>query len=220
MKRTTVLSFAVLFVLFGAALSPLSSRWASPIYSPVPSSWSSLGESTRAHRDSEPITIFFVRHAETAGSTRSGGDPQLSEAGRARAASLARLLAHADVTRFFSSEYSRTRGTLAELAKKNELEVIAASKGEEQIEALRSLPPGTVAVLAGHSNTVPALIRGLGGELERMLPHERYGPMLAHHEYDRLFCVTLDPVSGRAIATIELGYGETCPAPKEAGASR
>jgi len=165
-----------------------------------------------------PITVFFVRHAETAGSTRTGGDPELSEAGRTRAHALARMLAPAGVTRFFSSEYARTRATLGPLLEASgedpaNLEVIAARSSDEQLTALRSLEPGTLAVVAGHSNTVPPMVLGLGGEVRGLVENERHGPMLEHHRYDRLFCVTLDPRSARVLSSIELAYGEPCPAP-------
>jgi len=45
-------------------------------------------------------TIFIVRHAEKTG----GDDPELSEAGRARAESLATVLKDAGITAIYNSE--------------------------------------------------------------------------------------------------------------------
>src|SRR5438045_7579771 len=60
-------------------------------------------------------TIFFVRHAEKAG---GGGDnPDLSEAGRARAESLATVLKDADISAIYTTELKRTQQTAAPLAK-------------------------------------------------------------------------------------------------------
>lgn len=171
-----------------------------------------VGEARPAPAE-KPVTVVLVRHAETAGSTRTGGDPELSEAGRGRARALARLLAHAGVTRLFSSEYARTRATLAPLAEAldAEVEVVSARDGAEQVERLRALPPGSVAVVAGHSNTVPGLVRALGGEVADLEEGR-----LRHAEYDRLFLVTLPsgvalPPGDVAVQTLELRYGPAGP---------
>jgi len=211
MKRSAALWIPVLLVgLLGLSTTP-SFDGSAP-----------EGAGPRGVAGEAPITVFFVRHAETAGSTRTGGDPELSEAGLRRARSLARMLAPAGPTRFFSSEYARTRATLGPLLEacgggSEELEVVAAGSSGEQLEALRSLEPGTLAVVCGHSNTVPSMVLGLGGEARGLLEHERYGPMLEHHRYDRLFCVTLEARTGRALSSVELGYGEPCPAPDAEG---
>jgi hypothetical protein len=49
---------------------------------------------------------------------------------------------------------------------------------DEVVEAIRSLPAGEVALVIGHSNTVPEIIAGLGGPSL---------PMLASTEFDNLF---------------------------------
>jgi phosphohistidine phosphatase SixA len=113
----------------------------------------------------KPVAVFLLRHAETAAPTGGGGDPELSEPGKARAQQLARLLGKAGVTHLFASEYARTQATLAPLAGALGLKVETVPAGESarQVAALRALPPGSVAVVAGHSNTVPALVEALGG---------------------------------------------------------
>jgi len=158
--------------------------------------------------DRKPVTVFFVRHAETAASTRTGGDPDLSEAGRERGDSLARLLSKAGVTHLYASQAQRTQQTLAPLAAALELEVevIPAQEGERQLQAVKSLPPGSVAVVAGHSNTVPGMVEALGGEIADLVESERYGGMFDHDSYDRLILVIL-PVGEDQVQTIELRYG-------------
>ena len=66
-------------------------------------------------------TIFFVRHAEKA----QGEDPDLTEAGRARAESLASLLKDTGISAIYTSEVKRTQQTAAPLAKLLHLEPIA-----------------------------------------------------------------------------------------------
>lgn len=168
----------------------------------------------RPSTDAElPVTIFLVRHAETEGSTNTERDPALSEAGERRAGELARLLGHAPVTHLYCTEFRRTRATLEPLAAQLELDPaeIAAAGADEQGAALRALPPGSVAVVVGHSNTVPGLVRLLGGEAHDLVDHPRFGGMLRHHEHDRVFVVTRPAEEDGAVQTIELRYGPPNP---------
>ena len=157
-----------------------------------------------------PVTVFALRHAETLESTKTARDPELSHDGKVRAATLASLLEHAGVTHLFSSPYVRTKTTLAPLAEvlKLEVKVIDPKKTDSYVAALAALPPGSVAVVAGHSNTVPGLVIALGGEATDLESHPSYGPMLAHDSHNRLFQITLPGVDGAAVSTIELRYGE------------
>jgi phosphohistidine phosphatase SixA len=150
--------------------------------------------------------VFFVRHAEKAQDDPK--NPSLSEAGEQRAEALARLLSAAEVTHLFASEFRRTRDTLAPLAKQRglEVQVISAQDPDAQKEALLALPPGSVAVVAGHSNTVPGMVRDLGGDLGGLVHHEKHGDMLGDDEYHRLFLVIL-PGKGQEARTLELRYG-------------
>jgi phosphohistidine phosphatase SixA len=160
-------------------------------------------------------TVIFVRHAEKDPSGDSQ-DPRLGEAGRKRAAALARLLAPAGVSRLYASEYRRTQETLAPLAERTgkKVEILPAGDPQRMIAALASLPAGTVCVVAGHSNTIPALVVKLGGHVSRVSTTAQ-GPQLAESEFDRMFVVTLGPpdtssgsTSRTAISTLELGYGD------------
>jgi len=163
-----------------------------------------------------PVTVVLVRHAETAGSTREGGDPPLSEAGRARAEALARTLAMSGVTHLFASEALRCRETLAPLGTARKLEPTAIPAGEtaRQVAALRALPPGSVAVVAGHSNTVPAMVRALGGKMSGLVDDPRYGSLVPHEDYGRMVVLVLAGGDAPA-ATVELRYGDEPASPAE-----
>lgn len=160
-----------------------------------------------AEEPQQPTLVFFVRHAEKARDDPK--DPNLNEAGRQRAQDLAQLLSVAGVTHLFSSEFRRTQQTLAPLAQQQKLEVqvISAEDPDKQKGALLQLPSGSVAVVAGHSNTVPALVQSVGGSLDGLLQDEQYGAMLHHGEYDRLFLVILS-AGAPGVRTLELRYGE------------
>jgi len=112
-------------------------------------------------------TIFVVRHAERAdaasgGSPMMASDPDLSDAGRARATSLAAALKDARITAIFTTEYKRTRQTAEPLAKALGIEatVVAARDMPALIEKLKGATGN--ALVVGHSNTVGEVIAGLG----------------------------------------------------------
>jgi len=151
-------------------------------------------------------TVIVLRHAEK-DPQGDPKDPGLSAAGVARAQALARLLAPGKPTRLFASEFQRAQRTLDPLAQALGLkvEVAAAGKGAELAQRLRALPEGSLSVVVGHSNTVPALVEALGGRIERLEKG-----FLAETEFGRLFVLTLPPAesAGRvATTTLELAYG-------------
>lgn len=129
--------------------------------------------------------VILTRHAERAdgAATMSAPgaapvDPQLSAAGEARAQKLATMLADANITAMFTTEFRRTKDTAAPLAAKLKLtpEIVAASKAADIIAKIQAHADDIVFVV-GHSNTVPAIIKALGG------PELTIGD----NEYDNLF---------------------------------
>ncbi len=173
-------------------------------------------------------TAILLRHAEKdPGADPS--DPGLSGAGRKRAQALSRLLARAGVSHLFASEFHRTRETLEPLAQAGNLkvEIVRAANTAELAARIEALPVGSVSVVAGHSNTIPALAQALGGEIAN-LESTPQGPALSEKDYGRLFVVTLGPeIRGEApvgeppagnppgklpvkrdTAVLELAYGE------------
>jgi len=156
--------------------------------------------------------VFFVRHAEK--STDDPRDPSLSAEGEARSEALARMLSGAGVTHLFSSEYRRTRDTLAPLAERigRKVREIPAADPEAQIAAIRELPAGSIAVVAGHSNTVPRLVEMLGGKVSGLVD-TAHGAMIADDTYDRMFLLVLPSAGAGASVvdraqTVELRYGD------------
>ena len=129
----------------------------------------------------DPVTVFVVRHAERE-STES--DSPLSPVGAARAERLADMLMDAGITHAFSTEFVRTRATVAPLAARLGVTptVVPGRDLNALISALQALPPGSRALVAGHSNTINQIAGRLGG-LEI--------PALPETEYDRLYVVTI-----------------------------
>jgi broad specificity phosphatase PhoE len=141
-------------------------------------------------------TVVLVRHAEKA----SGDDPPLSAAGRDRAETLRRTLGDAGIDAVFATPPRRTRETAEPLARALGLEIRVVPVGDdyaaEQAKLLRALPPGGVAVVVSHSNTVPAILGALGVPPPPQIPDD---------VYDDLFVVTL-PVAGPP-TMLHLRYG-------------
>jgi phosphohistidine phosphatase SixA len=153
------------------------------------------------------VTVFLVRHAEKAKDDRR--DPSLTEEGRARAATLARLVGEAGVSHLYSTDYRRTRATLGPLAVASEVEVqlYDPRKPDDLVARVAQLPAGSVVMVAGHSNTTPGLFRLLSGRAGRALVDS----MIPDDEYDRLYCVTLARDGEGEVspaASFELRYGE------------
>jgi len=127
-------------------------------------------------------TVILVRHAERAGGMSA--DVGISDTGRCRAQVLARMLADANVTRIYTTEVARTQQTAEPLAAKLHIrpEVVPAKDIEGLVAKLRAGAPDEVALVVGHSNTLPEIVKLLGGGSV---------PPIADSEYDRLFVVTL-----------------------------
>jgi phosphohistidine phosphatase SixA len=141
--------------------------------------------------------VFLVRHAERADDGMMTGqeDPHLSDAGKARADELARILADAEITGVYSTDYVRTRETAGPTAEAYGLTIrlYDADSLEAFADGLETRPGRHLVV--GHSNTTPRLVAALGGD-----PHGEIAAM----EYDRLY--VLD-VGGRTARTVLLRFG-------------
>lgn len=149
----------------------------------------------------QPAMVVLVRHAEKA--SAPGPDPDLSEAGLARAAALVSALSDASVSSIITTQFQRTRATAAQLAKMLGLTPITVAAGSElaahaqaTAKAVRARPAGEVVLVVGHSNTIPAIIGALGGpDL----------PELCESEYDNLFILQID--SARPARLLRTRYG-------------
>jgi len=142
-------------------------------------------------------TVFVVRHAERADGGAANGmmgnDPDLSEAGRARAESLAAVLKDAGITAIYTTKFRRTQQTAAPLAKALGLTPATISSRDTAglLEKIKAAA-GNVLVV-GHSNTVPEVVKGLGVTVP---------VTVGDAEYDNLFIVR----RGEQPAVLRLHY--------------
>jgi len=137
-------------------------------------------------------TVYLVRHAEKA--AEPAADPPLLEAGNKRADELARMLGKAGIKTIYTSQYLRAKQTAEPLAKQLGISptVIPVRMGEnprqlsphyltEMAERIYSNTGGAV-LIVGHSNTIPEIIKALGGDI---------APTIDETVFDDLFVVTV-----------------------------
>jgi broad specificity phosphatase PhoE len=124
-----------------------------------------------AAADAAPI-VFVVRHAEKA--STGGNDPELSVAGQKRAEALARILKDSQITAVFVTEFKRTQQTAATTARAAHLTptVISAGRTPELVSKLRALNGN--ALVVGHGNTIPDLVKELGIATSITIPEDDY----------------------------------------------
>jgi len=126
--------------------------------------------------------LYLVRHAEK--ESDGTNDPGLTPVGLDRAQRLADLLSDAGLTRLYSTDWKRTRSTLAPIARRTGLTVqLYDWKDAASVEAMLADCMGQVALICGHSNSTPWLVNLL-------LQSEEYEP-LAEDEYGKLFRLIL-----------------------------
>jgi broad specificity phosphatase PhoE len=126
-------------------------------------------------------TVIVVRHAE-AEATQPGGDPTLTTDGRTRAVELARVLGDTSLRSVYTTHYQRNLLTAEPLPHHAGEKPTVIDDVPGTLKALRAEPWGATALVIGHSNTVPELIRGLTGQ-----PLPANEPII----FDRMWIVTL-----------------------------
>lgn len=152
-------------------------------------------------------TVFLIRHAEKADAPKE--DPPLDEKGKLRAEGLARMLAGSGVKAIYTSQYLRTKQTGEALAKQLGLPVTPiplqmsqANPREVSEQSIAEITgkiyehAGDAALVIGHSNTIPEVIKKLGGDIV---------PKIDEKNFDDLFIVT---VYGKGKAkVVQMKYG-------------
>lgn len=160
-----------------------------------------------AQDDFKPKTVFLLRHAEREEEPRQ--DPPLKKEGVARSQELARLLGGAGIKAIYTSQFTRTKLTAEPLATKlgltpaqislksnptNPRQIAEESTAEVVNKILER--PGENVLVVGHSNSIPDVIKMLGGDVV---------PTIDERKFDDLFIVTVY-AKGKAKVT-HMKYG-------------
>ena len=148
---------------------------------------------TPTRAETETKTIFIVRHAEKQkDGTR---DPALTQEGTQRAEKLKEMMRSIKLDAVYATNYKRTQLTVQPSADQAKLKVNVMPAGDVAATA-KAIKNGKQQriLVAGHSNTVPALLRELGAAAEDV-------PTISEKDYDNLFLVV---ISENKITTLQM----------------
>lgn len=167
----------------------------------------SLFQPALAQEEFKPVTVFLVRHAEKEDEPRQ--DPPLKKEGVLRSQELARLLGNAGVKTIITSQFGRTKQTVEALAAKTGVTVTSISlksnptnprliAEESTAEVVNKILErgGESVLVVGHSNSVPDVIKMLGGDIV---------PTINERKFDDLFIVTVYAKGKARVAHLKYG---------------
>ena len=155
---------------------------------------SSTSDAGPAVSTREPLVVFLARHGEK---VDASADPELSAAGRERAAALATTLRSAELDHVHSSDFIRTRETAEPSATSHGLDVALYDHRDlpALVEKLRAA--GGVHLVVGHSTTTPVMAELLGGRAGAEIDEAG--------EYDRLYVISI--ASNGEVSCTMMRYG-------------
>jgi len=108
----------------------------------------------------QAASLYLVRHAEK----HAGENPELTQQGHQRAQRLASLFSTTDLDVIYSTDYHRTRQTAQPMAAAKNLQVNVYDPKALTSLAEQLLADNKNAVIIGHSNTTPQLVRLLSNQ--------------------------------------------------------
>jgi phosphohistidine phosphatase SixA len=126
-------------------------------------------------------TIYIVRHADKA--VGGGADPQLSQAGLARAQTLAHMLRQDKVKAVFVTQYLRSRQTGEPAALDSGVALQEYSDPQAVADLILANHEGKRVLVVAHSNTVKVIAARLTGSIGVAVAD------LQEHQYDRFYVV-------------------------------
>jgi broad specificity phosphatase PhoE len=151
---------------------------------------------------SRPVTtVILVRHAEKK-IEPNNPDPDLAPEGEARAQEIARMFRGASINAIYATQFKRTQQTVKPLSDGTGLPitVLNANQTDELVRQLQTGHRGQTVFIAGHNNTVPAVVSALSGETFPLIPES---------EYDNMFIVTVYRFGKAKVIKIKYGNEST-----------
>lgn len=148
---------------------------------------------------SRPVTtVILIRHAEKKIEPENP-DPDLVPEGFDRAREIAREFGDSGINAIYATQYKRTQQTVKPLADRTGVAVnlLNANQTDELVNRIQTAHRGQTVFIAGHNNTVPAIVSTLS--------NENY-PVIPESEYDNLYIVTIYRF-GKA-KVLKLKYGK------------
>jgi len=140
--------------------------------------------------------IYVVRHGEK---VAPSGDVALSGDGLQRAETLKDSLANKKLTAVYSTNYKRTQQTAGPTATLFGKNIITYNNGDSLMQVLVNRK-NVKALVAGHSNTVPNMLRAVGLQTS-------FSGNIPDNQYDNLFIVTIKWKGTKSVTMQEVKYG-------------
>ncbi len=154
-----------------------------------------------AYAQTQPVTVILVRHGEKA--AQPADNPPLTAEGQLRAEELVKVVRDAGITAIYSTPYLRTLHTAGPVADALKLPIIETPIPNRSVPAYgdsvaaRAKRDGGVILVVGHSNTMGAVIKALGGPDVGEIPDS---------VHDNLFVITVQ--EGKPARLIRGKYGK------------
>ena len=155
--KNKILSIIVVFIVFGCSPN-------APTY-------------TAEDFQCYPDVVYLIRHAEKQ-IIKGEKNPELTKRGFSRAEALADSLAPLIEGIVYSSELTRSQQTVIPLAKKWNVDLKIHRAGDPSGQVAKAVSHcGKSVIIAGHSNTVPGLIKLFGIKDEVTIEDSQYGDL-------------------------------------------
>ncbi|WP_316819532.1 histidine phosphatase family protein [Pedobacter gandavensis] len=149
--------------------------------------------------EAQTTKIWVVRHAEKNLDNSSDKDPALTSAGEERALALAKYLKGEKMAALFSTDYKRTKGTLAPLAAAQNLPIhlYKSTAYQALADTILNTYKGKNIVICGHSNRLLGIIAAFNAKSNIK--------EITEDEYSHIFLIELD---GDRVKLEEGHYGK------------
>jgi broad specificity phosphatase PhoE len=151
---------------------------------------------------SRPVTtVILVRHAEKK-LEPNNPDPDLTTEGEARAREIARMLGGAGVNAIYATQFKRTQETAKPLSEISGVQIIQtdAKQPSDVVKEILTKNRGQIVFVAGHNNTVPAIMSELSGQTFPVIPES---------EYDNMYIVTVYRFGKAKVVKLKYGKDST-----------
>jgi 2,3-bisphosphoglycerate-dependent phosphoglycerate mutase len=127
--------------------------------------------------------IILLRHAEKEKEKDGSKDPKLSKEGILRAEKLNFMLSDFSIDKLFATAYIRTQKTLGVISQTRNISISNYEARDKNFaKQLVRNEMGKTIIVAGHSNTIPALVNAL-------IKEDKYKD-LSEEEYGKLWILT------------------------------
>jgi len=146
-------------------------------------------------------TVIAIRHAEKK-IEPNNPDPDLTPEGEARAKEIARMFSGAGINAIYATQYKRTQETVQPLSAQAGIAptILQANQTDELAKQITTSHRGQIIFVAGHNNTIPALVSTLSGDAYPTIPES---------EYDNLYIVTIYRFGKAKVVKIKYGSEST-----------